>query len=371
MTNELLGILFTNVHDDLIHELTTRRSMASIPFGARYRLIDFSLSNLVNAGVSKVGVITKANYQSLMDHLGSGKPWDLDRKNGGLYILPPYNTSEAGVYEGHVDALVGIMQFLKRSHETYVALCDADVICNIDLKAMLEAHIEKAADCTVAYKHGILPRNHRDLMSFTIGENERIQDIRLEGNCQCERDFSLDIMILEREKLIDLVESAAAYGRTSFARDILLPRVDSLRIFGWKVATFAEVIDSAEHYVEANMKLLDQSVRRELFTPDRPIYTKTRDNMPTKYGVDAKVRNALIADGCIIEGTVENCILFREVIVKKGAVLKNCIVMQGSTIGEDAFLHYAALDKNVVVSPKAKLQGTAKCNIIIQKDAVI
>ncbi len=371
MTNDMLGIVFTNVHDELIHELTAQRSMASVPFGGRYRLIDFTLSNLVNAGVSDVGIITKANYRSLMDHIGSGKFWDLDRKVGGLVLLPPYSTSEAGIYEGQVGALIGILEYLKHAHETYVALCDADVISNLDLAAMLRDHVSNGADVTVAYKHGPLPRNLRDLMSFDVDETGRIRDIRIEGNCGAERDYSLDIIILERRLLIELVEAAASQGRTSFARDILQPRAESLRIFGRRVDTFAEVIDSAEHYVAANLRLLDRAARRELFTPERPIYTKIRDNMPTRYGLESKVSNALIADGCVIEGEVENCILFREVTVGKGAVLRNCIVMQGSEIGAGASLSYATLDKNVKVSPGAVLQGTEKCATFVRKGAVV
>ena len=367
LSNQAMGIIFSNAHDDLLRELTEIRSMGSVPFGGRYRMIDFSLSNLVNAGITKVGIITRANYQSLMDHLGNGKPWDLDRKKGGLYILPPYGNVDAGMYTGHVDALAGVMNFLERSAEKYVVLCDSDVVCNIDLTPMLEAHIERQADVSIAYKRGRLPKNHRDIMSFSFGENGRVRDIELSGGKDEACDFSLDIMILERETLIRLVKEATARNYTSLGRDIFQSRTDSLRIFGWKVEGYAAVMDCISTYVEASMQLLCPESRRQLFTRERPVFTKTRDDMPTRYGLGSHVKNSIIADGCFIEGTVENCILFRGVKVQKDAVLRNCIIMQDSIVGEGASLAYVTADKNVLVTPGRVLTGAESYPIFIRK----
>lgn len=371
LSNQAMGIIFSNSHDDLIRELTEIRSMGSIPFGGRYRLIDFPLSNLVNAGISKVGIITRSNYQSLMDHLGNGKPWDLDRKKGGLYILPPYGNVDSGVYVGPVDALAGIMNFLERSSETYVVICDSDVVCNIDLTPMMEAHIEKHADVTIAYKHGLLPKNHRDIMSFAFNDSGRVKDIELSQKIDGACDFSLDIMIIERELLIRLVKEATARNQTSLGRDIFQHRVDDLRIFGWRVDDYAAVMDCIATYVQCSMDLLDPDVRAQLFTRERPIYTKTRDDMPTKYGLGSLVKNSVIADGCFIEGTVENCVLFRGVHVQKGAELRNCIIMQDSVIGEDARISYVTTDKDVQVTAGRVLTGAASYPIFIRKRTTV
>lgn len=371
LSNQAMGIIFSNSHDDLIRELTEIRSMGSIPYGGRYRLVDFSLSNLVNAGISKVGIITKANYQSLMDHLGSGKPWDLDRKKGGLYILPPYGNVDTGVYTGHVDALAGVLGFLERSVEKYAVLCDSDVVSNIDLVPMMEAHLEKQADVSIAYKHGRLPKNHRDIMSFSFHDSGRVRDIELSQNMEGECDFSLDIMIIERELLIRLVKEATARSLTSLGRDIFQHRVDDLRIFGWEITSYVAVMDCIGAYVKSNMDLLRADVRTQLFARERPVYTKTRDDMPTKYGLGSSVKNSVIADGCCIEGRVENCILFRGVKVHKGAALRNCIIMQDSTIGENARLSYVTTDKQVLVTSGRVLTGAESYPIFIRKQTSV
>ena len=371
LSNQAMGIVFSNTHDDLIRELTEIRSMGSIPFGGRYRLIDFSLSNLVNAGISKVGIITRSNYQSLMDHLGNGKPWDLDRKKGGLYILPPYGNVDSGIYSGHVDALAGVMNFLERSSEKYLVVCDSDVVCNIDLVPMMEAHIEKHADVTIAYKHGRLPQNHRDIMSFAFNGGGRVKDIELSQMIDGECDFSLDIMIIERELMIRLIKEATSRNQTSLGRDIFQHRVDDLRIFGWKVGDYVAVMDCIGTYVKSSMQLLNPDIRAQLFARERPVYTKTRDDMPTKYGLGSSVKNSIIADGCSIDGTVENSILFRGVKVQKGATLRNCIVMQDSIITEKASLSYVTADKDVYVTAGRTLTGAESYPIFIRKGTLV
>ena len=370
-SNNLLGIIFANVHDDLIPELTEKRSMASIPFGGRYRLIDFSLSNLVNAGVTKVGILTRANYQSLMDHLGSGKPWDLDRKNGGMYILPPYSTNISGVYRGHVDALAGAMTFLQKSIGEYVIMCDADVVCNVDIDDMLECHCSSGADVTVAYKYGDLPANHRDTMIFDITEDGRISNIDVSKTMDSKVNFSLDICIMKREKLIELVQDADRNRYTSFAREVFKPQVNTLKMHGYKVDTFAEVIDSYENYVKISNKMLDKDVRRQVFNTGRPVYTKIKDDMPTRYGVNSSVKNSMIADGCVIEGTVKNSIIFRGVKVAEGAVVENCIVMQSGVIGKDCVVQNVTMDKGAEITDGVKLSGTDSKYIFVPKGRVI
>jgi glucose-1-phosphate adenylyltransferase len=368
--NNMMGIIFANSHDEMMADMTERRAMGSLPFGGRYRLIDFSLSNMVNADVSKVGVITKSNYQSLMDHLGSGKAWDLARKNGGLFILPPFAHASSGVYNGHIEALSGINGFLEFADEDYVVMCDADVVSNFDLKKMLRFHIDNGADITIGYKNGLPPKGS-DIMQLNMYSSGRICEITLAPEQDTECSYSLDIVIADRKKLIKLVRDGISRSYTSIARDLYQREVHNLKMFGYPIEGYSSVIDGMQSYVATNMALLDREVRRQLFTPDRPVYTKVRDNMSAKYGLDSVVRNSLIADGCIIEGTVENSILFRGVHVGKGAVVRNCIIMQSGEIGAGAKLEYICTDKDVVIGDERELAGTDRYQVYVRKASVV
>lgn len=369
--NNVLGIIFANSHDDLIPELTKKRSMASVPFGGRYRLIDFSLSNLVNAGISKVGIITKSNYNSLLDHLGSGISWDLDRKNGGLFMLPPFSTEKAGLFKGRVDALAGVMTFLKRSHEDYVVMCDSDVIGNIDIDNLITHHKKSGAGITIAYKHGVLPGIARNTMVINIGENEKVENISIPHEEIGECDYSLDIFVVKRELLIDIISAASKNSLTSLSKEIFIPKLSELNIKAYEIKEFAEIIHSKESYAEISMSLLNADKRRELFSRNRPIYTKTFDNMPTRYGVNSSAENSLIADGCVIEGKIKNSIIFRGVNVGKDAVIENCIIMQGTKIGNGCTLKNVIIDKAAVISDGTSLMGKKEKYIFVDKEKVI
>ncbi len=368
--NNVLGLVFPNVHDELMAEMTAKRSMGSVPFFGRYRLIDFSLSNLVNAGVSKVGVVTKSNYQSLMDHIGTGKAWDLDRKSGGLYFLPPYSNNEAKVYVGHIDGLFGAMNFLRHSKEDYVVLCDADVITNFDLSCMIEQHINSGADVTIAYKRGKMPVNHHDVMSFELN-GDKVTDITFaKSDADC--NFSLDITVLSKQKLIDIINYGYEHNFTSLARDIFQRGLLEFDIRGFEVKTYAAVMDSPESYVRITREVLDNAqIRRELFSKERPIFTKTRDDMPTIYGLNSQVHNSIIADGCVIDGTVRNSVLFRGAKIGAGAVVENAIVMQDAVISENAEIRYVTLDKKVTVGSYKTLKGTEIYPIYIRKNSEV
>lgn len=369
--NNCLGIVFPNVHDELMAEMTEKRSMGSVPFCGRYRLIDFSLSNLVNAGVSKVGIVTKSNYQSLMDHIGTGKAWDLDRKSGGLFFLPPYSNNEAVVYKGHVDGLFGAMSFLKASTEKYVVLCDADVITNFDLKSMIETHIDSGADITIAYKTGKMPLNHHDVMSFELN-GDKITDISFASGDSKNCKYSLDITILSRETLIAIVNFGYEHNLTSLARDIFQRSFTNFDMRGYEVKEYAAVMDGPESYVRITGEVLnDPEVRKALFSAKRPVFTKTRDDMPTVYGLESEVKNSLIADGCVIEGTVKNSVIFRGVKIAAGAVVENSIVMQDSVVGEGATIEYVTLDKKVSVGSGKTLRGTLVYPIYVRKKAEV
>lgn len=373
MAKNAMALVFANTCDELMPELTEHRSMASVPFGGRYRIIDFYLSNLVNAGVRKVGIIPRANYRSLMDHIGSGRPWDLDRKTGGISFLPPFISSNSGAYKGHIDAITGVDGYLAKSSEDYVIICDADVVCNIDLSKVLKDHIEKKADVTAVYKHGKLPSSMgRPVFSFDkdgFANEILVLDEAEEAEEYC--DFGIGIMIFEREQLRRLAKQANAKGERGIIRGILQPSLSQLKINGYRFDGFCEPIYSIESYTAANMALLKREVRNEIFNSERPIYTKTRDDMPTRYGLNCSTVNSIIGDGCIIEGCVENSILFRGVKVEKGAKVKNCIIMQETIIGANSNLQYITADKEVAISAGSTLRGAENNHYIIKKGGKI
>lgn len=368
--NNVLGIIFSNMHEELIRELTDNRTMGSVPFGGRYRLIDFTLSNMVNSGINKVGVITKVNYQSLMDHLGSGKAWDLSRRRDGLFILPPFGNSTEK-FTNRIKTLSAISDFLSNSKEEYVLLSDCDVVCNIDYHDVVKAHINNEADITVIYKRGIIPEKATDSIVLSMGENSRIDEIYVDLQTDKECNYSLNMFLLKRQFLIRLLAECISKNEVSFKRDLIQKNVHRYRLFGYEFKGYSKVITSMNTYFEANMSLMSSSARKQLFCPTRPVYTKIRDDMPGKYGTEAEVRNSSIADGCVIEGEVENSVLFRGVHIGKGTKVSNCVLMQDTVIGENCNLNYVISDKDVIIKDGRTLMGFKSYPVYISKASIV
>lgn len=370
MGNNVLGIIFSNAYEDSVSELTAARAMGSVPFCGRYRLIDFPLSSMVNAGMDHVGVITKSNYQSLMDHLGNGRPWDLARKRNGLRILPPFNSSHAGMYRNRIQALSGIMGFIHKSVEEYILLCDCNVVSNLDLNNLFRSHEQSGADITIMYKHGISPAL-RDHIHLSLYEDGKVDQVYLssEGGQEC--NYSLNAFLMRKSLLERLINNAVSLNQDSFERDIIQKYAGRLNIHGFKVEEYVCTIDSLQSYYDHSMNLLGSKGFFELFTPDRLVYTKVRDDMPAMYGLGASTSNSLIADGCVIDGTVENSILFRGVHVAKGAVVRNSIIMQNSFVGEESHLECVITDKSVVIKPYKSLSGADDFPIYVGKGLVV
>ncbi len=365
------GIVFANVNDNLLKKLTSRRSIAAIPFGARYRLIDFALSNLVNAGVTSVGIITKENYRSLMDHVGNGSHYELDRKNGGIYILPPYLTSGVKRYSGTVDALYGAKDYIKRCGSEFIVLYNSDVLMNVDLSKALDYHIEKKADITVLYSNNELSQENRDNLHLTLDENSRVKKISCESGPNENAFCAIGVTIISRKLLLNLTYDAYDNGLLNFNRDVLINKVSSLNIYGYEHNGYVCLMNGIDTYYNASMDLLKPEVRHQLFDKNHPIFTKTRDDMPTRYGTKSVVSNSLIADGCIIEGTVNNSIIFRGVKVEKGAVVDNCILMQETSVGKNTNLSYVISDKNGTISENMVLKGTPQKQVFVKKNEAV
>ncbi len=366
----VFGLVFSNAYDECIDELTGIRTMGSVPFASRYRLIDFTLSNMVNAGIEKVGVLTKSNYQSLMDHVGTGKPWDLSRKNDGLFILPPFSTTEVGGNNDKLSSLKGVLGFISRSTEEYVLLSDCNTVVNLDVEDLVDYHIYNNADITIVYKTGKKP-NLEGSMTLDIGFYGRVENVEINPNVDSDVNYSLNIILMKKALLEKLINDAVSNHYKSFGRDIIKRNIDNLNVYGYEVKGYAATIESLESFFKVNMELLNIENADELFYKERPIYTKVRDDMPAIYGIGSSVKNSLVADGCIIEGTVENSILFRGVRVEKGAVVKNSIIMQDGMISKNTSVNYVIADKSVVITPNKTLSGAENYQLYIGKEIVI
>ena len=369
--NNVVGILFSNAHDDKLRELTERRAIASVPYGGRYRLIDFPLSNMVNSGINKVGVITKSNYQSLMDHLGSGKAWDLSRKREGLIMLPPFSHENSSISNSRIESLAAISQFLRSSKEEYVLLSDCDIVCNIDYKQVISAHLENEADITIVYRFGKVSERTTDASVYTIDPDGRVLDMLVNPSIEGECNYGMNMLLIGRELLIKLVNDCVSRKLYDFKRDLLQRHLKDYKVFAYEFKGFAQLVNSTNAYFEANMALMQPQVRSQLFNPERPIYTKVRDDMSARYGLGSSVENSLIADGCVIEGEVENCVLFRGVKVGKGAKLSNCVIMQDTEIGANCKLNYVIADKDVIIKEERSLMGFQSYPVFISKGSIV
>lgn len=368
----VLGLVFANMHDTTLGDMTKNRTMGSVMFGGRYRLIDFPLSNMVNSGISEVGVITKSNYQSLLDHLGSAREWDLARKKGGLYILPPFGNVESTLYRGRIEALYGAMSFIKHSRAKYVILSDCDVVTNIDYKPIVAAHIESGADITAVAHTGVYSSDDiKTSTVFNVDADKNVTSVLINPDISGTCTTSHNVFVMSMDFLIETVNDAMARGNVSFERNILQEKCRELKIKIYEYDNYFSKLNSPESYFKSNMALLEPENARKLFVPKRSIYTKVSDNAPVKYDLDSKVSNSLIADGCIIEGEVENSVLFRGVKVGKGAKVKNCILMQGTVVGDNAELSYLITDKNVSICENHILTSSPQYPMYVGKGASV
>lgn len=368
----VLGLVFANMHDTTLGDMTKNRTMGSVMFGGRYRLIDFPLSNMVNSGISEVGVITKSNYQSLLDHLGSAREWDLARKKGGLYILPPFGNVESTLYRGRIEALYGAMSFIKHSRAKYVILSDCDVVTNIDYKPIVAAHIESGADITAVAHTGVYSSDDiKTSTVFNVDADKNVTSVLINPDISGTCTTSLNVFVMSMDFLFETVNDAMARGNVSFERNILQEKCRELKIKIYEYDNYFSKLNSPESYFKSNMALLEPENARKLFVPKRSIYTKVSDNAPVKYDLDSKVSNSLIADGCIIEGEVENSVLFRGVKVGKGAKVKNCILMQGTVVGDNAELNYLITDKNVSICENHILTSSPQYPMYVGKGASV
>lgn len=375
----LTGIIFSNIHDNNLPELTRLRTMASVPYGCRYRFIDFALSNMVNSGVTSIGIITQTNYQSLADHIGTGKDWDLASRAGGIKLIPPNMTAFAqdnrrAYVTTRLESLKSATVYIASRKEDLVVLSDCDVICNVDLGDMIDFHSKTGADITVAVKNTMLtPETAMKNVVIKSDKDGRMADLLVyPRDVSGSHDISLNIMVMRRDKLLEIIADASAHGYTSFNTDVLLNQKNVYKIMAYKYDGYFACVSSLSEYFTCSMELLDPKVRHALLeVKDRPVYTKVRNSPPTRYSKCSFVKNSLLADGCVVCGHVENSIIFRGVTVSEGAVIKNSIVMQGSFIGKNSSLNCVILDKNVVVKDERILSGHQTIPFYVPKNSNI
>lgn len=367
-----MGIINLNDDQEFLTELTKGRPLAAIPFGGRYRMIDFILSNMVNSGIQNVGILVQDKYRALMDHLRSGKEWDLARKRDGLFILPPGKSqySEDNCRR-NIESFYNNLDYIESSRQQYVLIAGSHIICNLSYRKVFKFHQDVGADITLLYKEH---NGDEDLMQYSIVDcqgNGRITDIAINPSQPLSRKVSLEMYIMKKDLLVNLIKDCQARGGLDFTRDIIIKNISTLKMYGYSYKGYAARVDCVKSYYKHNMALLRQEKWEELFFKAGLVYTKVKDEAPVKYKENARVSNAMIGNGCIIEGRVENSILFRGVTVHKGAYIKDSIVMQKCEIAEDAVIENVICDKNVRITRGKWLKGENNYPLVIEKGTVI
>lgn len=366
MSKATLGIISANYTNKNLEALTEARTIATIPFGGRYRLIDFPLSNFVNSGINTVGLITPYYYRSIMDHVGSGRPWELARKTGGLFILPGTVYGERSQTSRFIlRDLIRNRRILDRSHSEHVIICDSSTVMNCDFRQFIEAHEASGCPITLMYKN---ETGKDGGIYLKLKQNGRVGKIAYE--CGKLETLFLGCLIVDRSFLVNFIEW---YGNTdnSDLIEILEKNLDQYDVNSFKYDGYAVTIESLSDYKKASRALLEHEARSALFEHARPVYTKTQDEAPTIYKSSAQVRKSLVAAGCIIEGTVENSIIFRSAHIEKGAVVKDSIIMQKTVVHAGATVINAICDKYAIIGRGAHIEGGIKNPIVIKKNQSI
>lgn len=372
-----LGIIIGFDSNNDLRELSEHRPVASVPFGGRYRVIDFMMSNLVNSGCYQVAVLMRDKYQSLLDHLGSGKDWDLSRKRGGMFLLPPNAFAPKSSplvtenYRTSLEALGSISDMLNKNKSEHVLICSADIVANIPLDEVMKEHKKSEADVTIVCTKN--PEGGAFDMFLGLSPRHEVEDIRngdnIGGKCKYK---SMGIYIMKRKYLQSLLSDCVTHNLRSFERDAMqhvFKRGD--KVHGYVFDKYSAKIENVKGYFSASMDMLDKDIRDQVFLKNRPILTKIYDEAPTYYGEDAEVSDSLIADGSRIEGTVENSIIFRGCTIAKDAIVKDSIVLPNSSIGEGVELSYVVTDKGVTVRENRKMMGSATYPVAIAKNATV
>lgn len=367
-SNDVLGFIFADTLDDKIPELAASRTTASVPIGGKYRLIDFVLSNMSNSGINNVGVIAKSNFMSLMDHIGSGSAYDLSKRRSNLTILTPYKGKS---FANYVESIYNMHAYIEHSREEYVLISPGNVVTNFDYNAFFDFHSKKNADITLIYRRGIVPNGYERPITIDVDENGRVEQVFVKPeNIDYEVNQVYGTVLIKKSLLLDEIRQAISLNQLDIKR-LLQDCVGRLEIYAYENTGYCAAISTISDYFAFNMDLMKREVRDELFNPKHPIYTKVRDDAPSRYGLTSCVKNSIIAQGCVINGEVENCVISKGVTVEKGAKISNCIVMQDTKIGKDTNLNYVIIDKDVTIKDGRSLMGFESYPMYIAKKTVV
>lgn len=370
---EAMGIIFSNIYDTSMGDLTDHRTSAAIPFAGRYRQVDFALSNMSNAYIKHIAIITKYNYESLMNHIGSCAEWDMVLEDTGVVLLPPYATGHTGVYRGKLEAMYTALPVLEKAKQDYVVLTDTSVMAAVDYLEAIRCHAESGCDLTVICKDGACDGQREHALALRLDENGKPAEMTVEYAAPANYTASMGIFIISRKLLIDVIRSTAPHGKYHLERDFILSEFNkgTISVNVWKHEGVALFNESTREYYENSMALLDKNVRRGLFHSGIPIYTKPRNEVPTFYSEDARVTECIVADGCRLSGNCDHSVIFREVTLEKDCDVRDCVIMQGSRVCEGAVLQHVILDKDVTVRPHTRLMGSPTHPLYIKKGATV
>ena len=366
------GIIFSSLNNNTLSRLTSDRTVAAIPFACRYRLVDFALSNMVNANISNINIVANYNYRSLTEHIGSGKDWDLARRSGGVHIISPYQTahsSEAKMFSAHMEALISMKEYIDEFDEDYVILMDSDNILNIDLSDVVNAHELTGAKITLVTRQieeGYSSKNPRMMLSSVAG---KVADITMSSTYTDRNpELSLGIFVISTVYLRKLIEEAQGYNTHSLT-NLMLKNFKSQNYRTYKYNGFVASVSSfLDYYKYSIMLAKDEEARTSLLNKkESPIFTRVHNSAPVVYKSGAKVEGSMIADECVIEGTVINSVLFRGVHVEKGAVVKDSVLFSGTHVCKNASLNCIVSDKDVYVSENVVLSGNENMPFYVQK----
>lgn len=366
---DTMGIIIASNNEANLGELTRLRTASAVPFAGRYRLVDFVLSAFVNSGIANVGIATDHKYQSLLNHLGNGKAWDLARKKEGLLFLPPYSHELRPNGDNRISVLQDALGFFKRSKQQYVVVCDSTNVCNIRFEEIVELHKERHADITVVYQK--VDKKSDGEVYIDLDEDKRAIDILSAKDKKKCLNRMVGYYVFTKDLLISLIEDCQLHEKTNFVKDVIAANLSKLNIYGHNFKGYLRTINSVQTFYDVSMELLDYNARGSLFMQEDKILTKSKDRIPTRYLSNSAVRNCVVADGCLIDGVVENSIISRGCVIGKGAVIKNCIIMPDCTVEANAHIECCIFDKQATVRSGKTLVGQPDFPVIVGKRRTI
>jgi glucose-1-phosphate adenylyltransferase len=371
MAKSYMGLILAAQDTNDIRGLTKYRPIASIPFAGRYRIIDFSLTNLTRTGISNVGIIVPHSYvRSLRDHIRGGQFWDLNRKDGGIFLMHPAIYSEIG--KSNVENFRSNLEYLYNSKENHVVVCPAHLVANIDMQSIIDSHEKSGKDLTIVYKKIDKDiKAYRGSTSVILDENNEVKNFGIIVDSQEGTNISLEIKIIKKDLLIDLLMSGVQNGLIGDFNKFIEDNIHKISTNLYEFTGYATFINSTKNYFKANKDILKKEIREELLLSNGGISTKINDTPPAIYKPDSKISNSLIANGCVVKGSVKDSVIGRRVVIKKGATIENSIVLQSCTIEEGVEIKNVIIDKNVTISRYQKVIGSEQFPLVIEKKSLL